>query len=113
MSSLMELLAQWSWPVVLVSIPLLFNVMSHRKGRDKSVSIWVIMWCQAALVAFSTWRLSQSWRVALAPQDPDYHADFPDGFIRLLTALAVFLIVLPVAWYYRDRRRERTAAGIA
>lgn len=102
----------WPWIGVMLGFPLIFDALNNRSGRAKNALLWAVMWCQAGLVAFSTWRLYQNWRVVLVltshdPLSQKYRADFPYAFLWLMTVLTVFLIVCPMAWYYLDRRKDR------
>lgn len=107
----MDIVTQWSWPAVILSIPFLFSAMSKRKGRAKSVFAWAIMWCQAGLVALNIWAFYKQWHALRAFHNPDFQEIFPDSFVRLLIALTAFLVVFPVVWYYREQRKERLATG--
>lgn len=109
----MDILTQWSWPAVMLGIPLLFSAMCDRKGRAKIVSVWAIMWCQAGLVALNILAFYKKWRPLMAFHNPDYQENFPDNFVWLLIALTAFLVLFPVVWYFRDQRKERIAAGTA
>ena len=102
----MEMLTQWS----CMSIPLFFAMTNNLKGRAKSVSVWLFLWCQVGVLAFSTARLFLSWRASsdLAASDPYYHPSFPHALIWG-PVLVVIILVLPVVWYYHDLRQERVA----
>ena len=75
------------------------------------------MWSIDVALALSTWQLYHAWRdyAALTANNPNYHDNqpqMPDGLI-VAPFLFIVILVLPVVWYYRDRRKERITAGTA
>jgi hypothetical protein len=103
----MEILAEWS----SIIITLLLVVAYKMKGRAKSIVVWICCWSLDVSLAFSTWQLYQAWRAysALTANNLYYHNNqpiMPDGLIWSPLVFIV-LLVLPVVWYHRDRRKER------
>lgn len=110
----MEIFAEWSW----IIIPLMMLVATYTgKGRAKSIVVWVCMWSIDVALAISIWRLYQAWRdySALTANNPYYHNNqprMPDGLIWS-PLIFIVILVLPVVWFYRDRRKEGIATGTA
>ncbi len=84
------------------------------KSIAKSIVVWVCCWSLSVPVAFSTWQLYQAWRTysALTVNNPYYHNNQPAMPYGLLWSPLVFivLLVLPVVWHYRDKRKEHFAS---
>lgn len=115
----METLAACS----LIVIPLLLAVVYKRKGRVKSmavwgsIAVWVCCWGIDVSLALSTWRLYLAWKdySALTANNPYYVGNQPAMPEGLIWSPLVFIVilVLPVVWFYRDRRKAGVATGAA
>jgi ABC-type glycerol-3-phosphate transport system permease component len=92
---------------VIWSVPFYFALTSSLKGRANAVALWVYFWCLAGYGVLATWHCYIAWQhlASWLPQDKG-----PPQLFWISLIATVVLLILPVVWYRRDLRKERSHA---
>ena len=93
---------------LFLGLPLFFVVTSRLKGHAKNLATLGFFWAVAIVLGVNGWK---SYAYAAALSTPYQLAYYKPKFLYVtwfsLTGAAIFL-VLSVAWYYMDERKDRS-----
>lgn len=106
----------WLW--LALGVPVYYLLTRNLKGRAASLAFLVYFWAIACALAINTWRFHQTYlsleaniRAAGGEDfDPVFVADKASQHLHVLwltSAEVVILFIVPVVWYWFDRRKER------
>lgn len=109
----------WLW--FTLSMPIYYLLTRNLKGRAASLAFLAYLWAIAGALAVNTWRFHQTYLSLEANIQAAGGQDFDPAFVAnkasqhlhalwLFSAEVVVIFIVPVVWYWFDRRKERRMA---
>lgn len=110
-----------SWLWFILSIPVYSLLTRKLKGRAASLAFLAYFWAIAGALAVNTWRFHQTYLSLEASIQAAGGEDFDPAFVAdkaaqhlhalwLTSAEVAIIFMVPVVWYWFDRRKERRMA---